>query len=211
MSKIVEVAEIFENVKSFDEAIQIAGQYGETDIELDLKEVTLDETTSVPDQEWHQDGSHVRYFPKYSALWCAEAEENSPITQIISTRVSEEVGEKYKDVDVYLDFKRTIDENKFFKFKNKAHGRLYAMKARKISSKLIEKDEVGYYTRWCPFTILPEDDMKFFTDLILDREITEVVWRPNRFLIMQNHATLHRRKPFQDIDKKRVLKRIYIR
>lgn len=211
MNKIVEVAEIFENVKSFDEAIQIAAQYGETDVELDLKEVTLDETTSVPDQEWHQDGSHVRYFPKYSALWCAEAEENSPITQIISTRVSDEVGEKYKDVDVYLDFKRTIDENKFFKFKNKAHGRLYAMKARKISSKLIEKDEVGYYTRWCPFTILPKDDMEFFSDLILNREITEVVWRPNKFLIMQNHATLHRRKPFQDIDKKRVLKRIYIR
>ena len=211
MNKIVEVAEIFENVKSFDEAIQIAAQYGETDVELDLKEVTLDETTSVPDQEWHQDGSHVRYFPKYSALWCAEAEGNSPITQIISTRVSDEVGEKYKDVDVYLDFKRTIDENKFFKFKNKAHGRLYAMKARKISSKLIEKDEVGYYTRWCPFTILPKDDMEFFSDLILNREITEVVWRPNKFLIMQNHATLHRRKPFQDIDKKRVLKRIYIR
>ena len=211
MNKIVEVAEIFENVKSFEEATQIAAQYGETDVELDLKEVTLDETTSVPDQEWHQDGSHVRYFPKYSALWCAEAEENSPITQIISTRVSDEVGEKYKDVDVYLDFKRTIDENKFFKFKNKAHGRLYAMKARKISSKLIEKDEVGYYTRWCPFTILPKDDMEFFSDLILNREITEVVWRPNKFLIMQNHATLHRRKPFQDIDKKRVLKRIYIR
>lgn len=211
MNKIVEVAEIFENVKSFEEATQIAAQYGETDVELDLKEVTLDETTSVPDQEWHQDGSHVRYFPKYSALWCAEAEENSPITQIISTRVSDEVGEKYKDLDVYLDFKRTIDENKFFKFKNKAHGRLYAMKARKISSKLIEKDEVGYYTRWCPFTILPKDDMEFFSDLILNREITEVVWRPNKFLIMQNHATLHRRKPFQDIDKKRVLKRIYIR
>ena len=211
MNKIVEVAEIFENVKSFEEATQIAAQYGETDVELDLKEVTLDETTSVPDQEWHQDGSHVRYFPKYSALWCAEAEGNSPITQIISTRVSDEVGEKYKDVDVYLDFKRTIDENKFFKFKNKAHGRLYAMKARKISSKLIEKDEVGYYTRWCPFTILPKDDMEFFSDLILNREITEVVWRPNKFLIMQNHATLHRRKPFQNIDKKRVLKRIYIR
>lgn len=211
MNKIVEVAGIFENVKSFEEAIQIAAQYGETDVELDLKEVTLDETTSVPDQEWHQDGSHVRYFPKYSALWCAEAEENSPITQIISTRVSDEVGEKYKDVDVYLDFKRTIDENKFFKFKNKAHGRLYAMKARKISSKLIEKDEVGYYTRWCPFTILPKDDMEFFSDLILNREITEVVWQPNKFLIMQNHATLHRRKPFQNIDKKRVLKRIYIR
>ena len=211
MNKIVEVAEIFENVKSFEEATQIAAQYGETDVELDLKEVTLDETTSVPDQEWHQDGSHVRYFPKYSALWCAEAEGNSPITQIISTRVSDEVGEKYKDLDVYLDFKRTIDENKFFKFKNKAHGRLYAMKARKISSKLIEKDEVGYYTRWCPFTILPKDDMEFFSDLILNREITEVVWRPNKFLIMQNHATLHRRKPFQDIDKKRVLKRIYIR
>jgi hypothetical protein len=211
LNKIVEVAGIFENVKSFEEAIQIAAQYGETDVELDLKEVTLDETTSVPDQEWHQDGSHVRYFPKYSALWCAEAEENSPITQIISTRVSDEVGEKYKDVDVYLDFKRTIDENKFFKFKNKAHGRLYAMKARKISSKLIEKDEVGYYTRWCPFTILPKDDMEFFSDLILNREITEVVWQPNKFLIMQNHATLHRRKPFQNIDKKRVLKRIYIR
>ena len=211
MNKIVEVAEIFENVKSFEEATQIAAQYGETDVELDLKEVTLDETTSVPDQEWHQDGSHVRYFPKYSALWCAEAEENSPITQIISTRVSDEVGEKYKDLDVYLDFKRTIDENKFFKFKNKAHGRLYAMKARKISSKLIEKDEVGYYTRWCPFTILPKDDMEFFSDLILNREITEVVWQPNKFLIMQNHATLHRRKPFQNIDKKRVLKRIYIR
>jgi len=211
MNKIIEVAEIFENVKSFEEAIQIAAQYGETDVELDLKEVTLDETTSVPDQEWHQDGSHVRYFPKYSALWCEQTEENSPITQIISTRVSDEVGEKYKDVDVYLDFKRTIDENKFFKFKNKAHGRLYAMKARKISSKLIEKDEVGYYTRWCPFTILSDEDTKFFSDLILNREITEVVWRPNRFLIMQNHATLHRRKPFANIDKQRVLKRIYIR
>jgi hypothetical protein len=211
MNKIIEVAEIFENVQSFDEAIQIAKQYGETDIELDLKEVTLDETTSVPDQEWHQDGSHVRYFPKYSALWCAEAEDNSPITQILSTRVSDEVGEKYQDVDVYLDFKKTIDENKFFKFKNKAHGRLYAMKARKMSSKLIEKDQVGYYTRWCPFTILPDEDTKFFSDLILNREITEVVWQPNKFLIMQNHATLHRRKPFQDIDKHRVLKRIYIR
>jgi hypothetical protein len=55
MNKIIEVAEIFENVQSFDEAIQIAKQYGETDIDLDLKEVTLDETTSVPDQEWHQD------------------------------------------------------------------------------------------------------------------------------------------------------------
>jgi|TARA_R110000782_G_scaffold92001_1_gene175312 hypothetical protein len=211
MNKIIEVAEIFENVQSFDEAIQIAKQYGETDTELDLKEVTLDETTSVPDQEWHQDGSHVRYFPKYSALWCAEAEDNSPITQILSTRVSDEVGEKYQDVDVYLDFKKTIDENKFFKFKNKAHGRLYAMKARKMSSKLIEKDQVGYYTRWCPFTILPDEDTKFFSDLILNREITEVVWQPNKFLIMQNHATLHRRKPFQDIDKHRVLKRIYIR
>ena len=85
------------------------------------------------------------------------------------------------------------------------------MKARKISSKLIERDDIGYYTRWCPFTILPEEDMNFFSDLILNREITEIIWEPKKFLIMQNHACLHRRKPFQDIDKKRVLKRIYIR
>ena len=211
MNKIIEVSKVFDNVETFEDAVRIAGEYGDADIELDLKEVTLDETTSVPDQEWHQDGSHVKYFPKYSALWCEQTEKNSPITQIISTRVSNEVGEKYKDVDVHLDFKKTIDENKFFKFKNKAHGRLYAMKARKISSKLIERDDIGYYTRWCPFTILPKEDMNFFSDLILNREITEIIWEPKKFLIMQNHACLHRRKPFANIDKQRVLKRIYIR
>ncbi len=211
MNKKIEVFKIWEDVKSFDEALEIAKEYGETDIELDLKVVTTDETTSVPDQEWHQDGSHVRYFPKYSALWCEDAEEECPVTQIISTRVSDEVGEKYKDLDVHLDFKKTIDENKFFKFNNKAHGRLYAMKARKLSSKLIGKDDFGYYTRWCPFTILPEEDHKFFTDLILSREVTDIVWKPNMYLIMQNYATLHRRKPFHNLNGHRRLKRVYIR
>ena len=211
MHKIVEVAQVWDDVKTFDDAVAIAAEHGEPDIELDLKEVTLDETTSVPDQEWHQDGSHVRYFPKYSALWCEKADDPCPMTQVISTRVSEEVAEKYKGVKVNLDFRKTIDENKFFKFKNKAHGRLYAIKAFKHYMDLIEKDDVGYYTRWCPFTILPEEDHKFFTDLILSQEPLEIEWKPHKFMIMQNHATLHRRKPFANVDKERVLKRIYIR
>lgn len=211
MNKIIEIFELFDDVDTFEDAIQIASGYGRPDIELDLKAITLDETTSVPDQEWHQDGSHVRYFPKYTALWCESTEPNSPITQIVSSRISDNLAEKYKNVEVSLNFKKTIDDNKFFKFKSKAHGRLYAMKAFKGKTKLVEKDSVGYYTRWCPFTILPEEDMKIFNDAVFSNPVHEIEWKPNRFLIMQNHATLHRRKPFTNIDKHRILKRIYIR
>lgn len=211
MNKIVEVFDLYDDVETFDDAIKIAKEYGEADTELDLKEVTLDETTSVPDQEWHQDGSHVRYFPKYSALWCEKAEVDSPITQIISSRIPEEIAKKYEGIEVSLNFKKTIDENKFFKFKSKAHGRLYAQKAFKGKTLLVEKDSSGYYTRWCPFTILPEDDMEILHNAVFSNQVHEIVWKPKRLLIMQNHATLHRRKPFANIDKERVLKRIYIR
>lgn len=211
MYKIIEVFELFDKVETFEDAVNIASEYGEADTELDLKEVTLEETTSVPDQEWHQDGSHVRYFPKYSALWCESTEEDSPITQIVSSRISDELAEKYLDVEVSLNFKKTIDDNKFFKFKSKAHGRLYAQKAFKGKTKLVEKDSVGYYTRWCPFTILPEEDMEVFHNAVFSNTVHEIEWKPDRLLIMQNHATLHRRKPFQNVDKNRMLKRIYIR
>ena len=67
--------EIYDNVETFDDAINMLGCYGNVDIDLDLKQVTTKETTSVTLQEWHQDGSHVRYFPKYSALWCEKCDE----------------------------------------------------------------------------------------------------------------------------------------
>ena len=211
--KTVETFKIFDDVPTFDDALKIISEYGEPDTNLDLPEVSLDETTSVPDQEWHQDGSHVKYFPIYSALWCERASENSPITQIVSTRITSDLAEKYKDQMVGLNFKKTIDENKFFKFQNKVHARLYSMKAHKAKTPLVDKDNEGYYVRWCPFTIMddPKDHEFFQKHILEERTWHEITWKPNRLLIMQNHATIHRRKPFVNLENDRLLKRCYVR
>jgi len=206
--------EIYDNVETFDDAINMLGCYGNVDIELDLKQVTIKETASVTLQEWHQDGSHVRYFPKYSALWCEKCDESSPVTQIISTRLSDDVAEKYKNVMVTLDFKKTINDNTFFKFETKAQARLYSIKANKTPMNLIEKDEKGYYTRWCPFTKITSDNeqiLKEIGDIVLSQDITEVAWKPKRLLFMENKSALHRRKPDFNVNGERILWRAYIR
>lgn len=207
---MIDMVKIIDDVDTFEDACNICSEYGSVDLELDLKKVTQDEVTTVPFQTWHQDGSHVRYFPKYSALWCERADDNAPITQIVSTRLPEIIAEKFFGEKVVMDFKKTIDEGSFFKFKKESHARLYAMKANKTPMDLIEKDEKGYYTRWCPFIKDPDNKYKFLGDIILARDITNVEWKPKRLLIMENHATLHRRKP-GTYNGDRILWRAYIR
>lgn len=207
---MIDMVKIIDDIPSFQDACQECMKYGDVDLELDLKKVTHEEVATVPLQTWHQDGSHVRYFPKYSALWCETAEADAPITQIISTRLPAVIAEKYIDEEVVMDFKKTIDEGSFFKFKKESHARLYAMKANKTPMPLIEKDEKGYYTRWCPFIKDPDNKYEHLGMIILARDITNIQWKPNRLVIMENKATLHRRKP-GTYDGDRVLWRAYIR
>lgn len=207
---LIDTVKIIDDIPSFEDACQECAKYGDVDLELDLKKVTQEEVTTVPFQTWHQDGSHVRYFPKYSALWCETADGDAPITQIVSTRLADIIAEKFLGEKVVMDFKKTIDEGSFFKFKKKSHARLYAMKANKTLMNLIEKDEKGYYTRWCPFIKDSEEKYKLLGDIILARDITNIKWQTNRLIIMENHSTLHRRKP-GTYNGDRVLWRAYIR
>lgn len=206
---MIDMVKIIDDIPSFQDACQVCAEYGELDLELDLKKVTQEEVNTVPLQTWHQDGSHVRYFPKYSALWCETAEENAPITQIISTRLPDVIAEKYQNESVVMDFKKTIDEGSFFKFKKASHARLYAMKANKTPMSLVEQDEKGWFTRWCPF-LKDAEKYKDLENIILARDITSIKWKPNRLIIMENKATLHRRKP-GTYNGDRVLWRAYIR
>jgi len=201
----------YENVNSFDEAIEICKQFGNVQTDLNLGTVTSHETATVPDQEWHQDGSHVVDFPKYAALWCEEAEEACPATQYISTRLDEDVAKKYIDIETGLDFSKPMNAGKFFIFETKAQERLYRMKAYRGKTPLIQKDEKGYYARWCPFTILPEEINEELSQIFLTREPKEVYWKPKKLAVYANHSTIHRRKPYFNADGHRILRRAYIR
>lgn len=201
----------YENIETFEQAIEICKQYGEVQTELNLGTVTQKETSTVPDQEWHQDGSHVVDFPKYAALWCEDAEENCPATQYISTRLDEDIAKKYIGIETGLDFAKPMDAGKFFIFETKAQERLYRMKAYRGKTPLIQRDEKGYYARWCPFTILPEEINQELSDLFLTREIKEVYWKPKKLAIYANHSTIHRRRPHYHPDGFRILRRAYIR
>ena len=55
-----------------------------------------------------------------------------------------------------------------------------------------------------------EGKYKHLGEIILARDITTIEWKPNRLVIMENHATLHRRKP-GTYNGDRVLWRAYIK
>ena len=111
---MIDMVKIIDDIPSFQDACQVCAEYGTVDLELDLKKVTQEEVNTVPLQTWHQDGSHVRYFPKYSALWCEMAEEDAPITQIISTRLPDAIAEKYLIIRVFnFNFFKSINTTTF--------------------------------------------------------------------------------------------------
>lgn len=205
----IESLKIVEDV-SWEEAIDICRAYGRVENEINLDKVTVSETSTIPNQEWHQDGSHIEEFPKYAALWCEEAEENCPSTQYISTRIPVDFAEQLKDVTANLDFKKVMDENKFFKFKNKLEERFYRINAYHEKRNIVAQDSYGYYLKWCPFSVIDKDIHEMLCDYILSRPYYTVKWKSRQLAIYQNHATLHRRTPYENADGHRIIRRLYI-
>lgn len=205
--RYIESIRIIDDV-TWEQAIDYGKQYGEVHHDIKLATITEDETIKVPDQEWHQDGSHLKEFPKYAMLWCEDAEDKCPSTEFISTRIPKELALKYKDVYANLDFKEVLDENRLFKFDSELDKRFYRKTAYKGSTQLVGEDEFGHWLRWCPFSSLDSDAHEEISKLILSKPSHIVDWKPGRLVISNNHATLHRRLSITNGH--RILHRAYI-
>ena len=145
--------EIIDGVKSLEVAKQLMQKYGTVKDMIDLPEITNKETIDIPNQLWHQDGLQTEHQPKYQALWCKLAADKCPTTQYVSSRISKELGDKYYGLKCTFNFKKPIDEGRFYKFDTRLDQRLYLRRIYKGEKDIIGKDEDGYFTRWNDFVL----------------------------------------------------------
>ena len=212
---MIEQLEIVDDVKSLDEAIELLSQYGEvlTGDDIPLPSITVEETTKVTNQIWHQDGLQTENQPKVQALWCEYADEECPSTEYLSTRIPDDIAEKYLHIKETYDFKTPIESGNFVKFDKRSHEKLYLKQINNtpnLMKNLIGKDIWGYYTRWCPMSRVEENIAKELSNYIFQQEPLEVHYKTNRLVIGNNYATIHRRTPNKNISGKRILHRAYV-
>ena len=202
--------EIIDNIKSLDDAKQYMSKYGIVKDMIDLPEIGRKETIDIPNQLWHQDGLQTENQPNYQALWCKIASDKCPTTQYISSRISDELGKKYESLKCTFNFKKSIDEGRFYKFDTKLDQRLYLRRIYKGEKEIIGKDKQGYFTRWNEMANLDEDTYRELENAVLKNEIHEIEWKTNRLVIANNFTLLHRRTPFKYESGERVIFRAYV-
>ena len=202
--------EIIYNIESLDDAKQYMSKYGTVKDMIDLPEIGKKETIDIPNQLWHQDGLQTESQPNYQALWCKYAEDKCPTTQYISSRISDELGKKYEGLKCKFNFKKPIDEGRFYKFDTKLDQRLYLRRIYKGDKEIIGKDDQGYFTRWNEMAVLNNDIYKELESAVMSNEVQEVKWKTNRLVVANNFTTLHRRTPFTYPDGERIIFRAYV-
>jgi len=202
--------EIIDNIKTLDMAKDYMRKYGIVKDMIDLPEITSKETSDVPNQLWHQDGLQTENQPNYQALWCKYASSSCPTTQYISSRISDDLGKKYEGLKCKFNFKKPIDEGRFYRFDSKLDQRLYLRRIYKGDKDLIGKDKQGYFTRWNEMAVLEENIYKELEVAVMSNKIEEVEWKTNRLVIANNFTTLHRRTPFKNATGERIICRAYV-
>lgn len=202
--------EIIDGIKSLKEAKRYMSKYGEVKDMIDLPEITSKETSEIPNQLWHQDGLQTENQPNYQALYCKVASDNCPTTQYISSRISDDLGKKYEGLKCKFNFKKPIDEGRFYKFDSKLDQRLYLRRIYKGEKDLIGKDDQGYFTRWNEMAVLDEDVYKELESAVMSNKIEEVEWKTNRLVIANNFTLLHRRTPYKNATGERIICRAYV-
>jgi len=202
--------EIIDNIESLDDAKQYMSKYGTVKDMIDLPEIGKKETIDIPNQLWHQDCLQTESQPNYQALWCKYAEDKCPTTQYISSRISDELGKKYEGLKCKFNFKKPIDEGRFYKFDTKLDQRLYLRRIYKGDKEIIGKDDQGYFTRWNEMAVLNNDIYKELESAVMSNEVQEVKWKTNRLVVANNFTTLHRRTPFTYPDGERIIFRAYV-
>lgn len=202
--------EIIDNIKTLDMAKDYMRKYGTVKDMIDLPEITSKETNDVPNQLWHQDGLQTENQPNYQALWCKYASSSCPTTQYISSRISDDLGKKYEGLKCKFNFKKPIDEGRFYRFDSKLDQRLYLRRIYKGDKDLIGKDKQGYFTRWNEMAVLEESIYKELEVAVMSNKIEEVEWKTNRLVIANNFTTLHRRTPFKNATGERIICRAYV-
>ncbi len=202
--------EIIDNIESLENAKQYMSKYGTVKDMIDLPEIGKKETIDIPNQLWHQDGLQTESQPNYQALWCKYAEDKCPTTQYISSRISDELGKKYEGLKCKFNFKKPIDEGRFYKFDTKLDQRLYLRRIYKGDKEIIGKDDQGYFTRWNEMAVLNNDIYKELESAVMSNEVQEVKWKTNRLVVANNFTTLHRRTPFTYPDGERIIFRAYV-
>ena len=202
--------EIIDNIESLDDAKQYMSKYGTVKDMIDLPEIGKKETIDIPNQLWHQDGLQTESQPNYQALWCKYAEDKCPTTQYISSRISDELGKKYEGLKCKFNFKKPIDEGRFYKFDTKLDQRLYLRRIYKGDKGIIGKDDQGYFTRWNEMAVFNNDIYKELESAVMSNEVQEVKWKTNRLVVANNFTTLHRRTPFTYPDGERIIFRAYV-
>jgi len=202
--------EIIDNIKTLDMAKDYMRKYGIVKDMIDLPEITSKETSDVPNQLWHQDGLQTENQPNYQALWCKYASSSCPTTQYISSRISDDLGKKYEGLKCKFNFKKPIDEGRFYRFDSKLDQRLYLRRIYKGEKDLIGKDKQGYFTRWNEMAVLEENIYKELEVAVMSNKIEEVEWKTNRLVIANNFTTLHRRTPFKNATGERIICRAYV-
>ena len=202
--------QIIDNIHTKEQFMEELAKYGKVDTEIDLPQITNKETSEVTEQIWHQDGLQIEKQPKWQALWCEYADDNCPSTQYLSTRIPESVALKFIDYVEGYDFRNSIEEGSFFKFEKESHKRLYLKRTYKGKRKLILKDDIGYYTRWCPLSSAPEDEIKELKDAVFSNPVEEIEWKTGRMVMSNNLTCLHRRTPNKNVTGKRLLSRAYV-
>lgn len=202
--------EIIDDIKSLDDAKQYMTKYGIVKDMIDLPEITSKETEDIPNQLWHQDGLQTENQPNYQALYCKMASSDCPSTQYISSRISDELGKKYEGLKCTFNFKKPIDEGRFYKFDSKLDQRLYLRRIYKGEKEIVGKDEQGYFTRWNEMAVLDEDVYNELENAVMSNKIEEVEWKTNRLVIANNFTLLHRRTPFKNANGERIICRAYV-
>ena len=202
--------EIIDNIESLENAKQYMSKYGTVKDMIDLPEIGKKETIDIPNQLWHQDGLQTESQPNYQALWCEYAEDKCPTTQYISSRISDELGKKYEGLKCKFNFKKPIDEGRFYKFDTKLDQRLYLRRIYKGDKEIIGKDDQGYFTRWNEMAVLNNDIYKELESAVMSNEVQEIKWKTNRLVVANNFTTLHRRTPFTYPDGERIIFRAYV-
>ena len=117
---------------------------------------------------------------------------------------------KYESLKCTFNFKKPIDEGRFYKFDSKLDQRLYLRRIYKGEKEIVGKDEQGYFTRWNEMANLDENVYKELQNAVLSNEIQEVQWKTNRLVIANNFTLLHRRTPFKYETGERIIFRAYV-
>ena len=138
------------------------------------------------------------------------ASSDCPSTQYISTRISDDLGKKYEGLKCTFNFKKPIDEGRFYKFDSKLDQRLYLRRIYKGEKEIVGKDNQGYFTRWNEMAVLDEDAYNELKVAVMSNKIEEVKWKTNRVVIANNFTLLHRRTPFKNANGERIICRAYV-